>query len=310
MDLEWHRDLVAPPGCPMMLSFTVGPGGDAVTAWAAPAGHDALTSRTDAGSDFASFPVPSPEEPVDLAVVVHAATGDEVIVLPAVTTAYTSVHQHPLGFLVVGARCRWRPDGPDRNALLYDRTGALVSSAVFGDGIEHAATTSTGRTWVGYFDEGVFGNFGWDDPGPPPVGRFGINCFTPDLTLETHAPPELDIADCYAMTVDGESLMACCYTSWDIARIDPSGEVRSWSNDIGGARQILAEGDRVALIGGYGDDGDRVVVGRLGASTFEVDGVSRLLLGGAPPSGGVHLFARGGELHAASDRVWFRGGLR
>ena len=36
---------------------------------------------------------------------------------------------------------------------------------------------SLGRIWVSYADEGVYGNFGWGQPGPPPVGAAGLVCF-------------------------------------------------------------------------------------------------------------------------------------
>ena len=58
-------------------------------------------------------------------------------------------------------RCRWRRDGPDRNAVLYDADGQVVSEHVLGDGIGHVLATSTGQVWVGYFDEGIYGNYGW-----------------------------------------------------------------------------------------------------------------------------------------------------
>ena len=33
-------------------------------------------------------------------------------------------------FLVAGPRCRWRRDGPDRNGVLYDADGQVVSDGV------------------------------------------------------------------------------------------------------------------------------------------------------------------------------------
>jgi hypothetical protein len=40
----------------------------------------------------------------------------------------------------------------------------LVGEILLGDRIHRGQTTSTGRIWISFFDEGVFGNFGWDDP--------------------------------------------------------------------------------------------------------------------------------------------------
>ena len=61
---------------------------------------------------------------------------------------------------MAGARCRRRPEGPNRNAVLYDADGQVVSEHVLGDGIAHLLATSTGQVWAGYFDEGIYGNYG------------------------------------------------------------------------------------------------------------------------------------------------------
>jgi hypothetical protein len=76
--------------------------------------------------------------------------------------------------LAVSSRCRWRPGGADPNAVIFDDAGVRVGEGVVGDGIEHVFTTSTGDIWVAYFDEGVFGNYGWGGSGPTPIGAPGI----------------------------------------------------------------------------------------------------------------------------------------
>lgn len=85
--------------------------------------------------------------------------------------------------LVVGTRAKWRPTGPDRNAVLYDANGDVVAEQTFGDGIGHVVATRSGDVWVGYFDEGVYGNYGWgDSPDNEPVGSCGLVRFAADLT--------------------------------------------------------------------------------------------------------------------------------
>lgn len=90
---------------------------------------------------------------------------------PALTNAMT-IHDFPLAHpavqplpdgrvLAVGARARWRPDGPDRNAIIYSAEGTALAAETLRDGIQHVFTTGTGHVWVGYFDERVFGNCGW-----------------------------------------------------------------------------------------------------------------------------------------------------
>ncbi len=83
----------------------------------------------------------------------------------------------------------WRRDGPDRNAVLYGADGQVVSEHVLGDGIEHVLATSTGQVWVGYFDEGIYGNYGWGGAdSEEPAGAYGIVRFSPRLEPEWHYP--------------------------------------------------------------------------------------------------------------------------
>ena len=77
-----------------------------------------------------------------------------------------------------GDRCRWRRDGPvpQRGALRCGRQ--VVSEHVLGDGIEHVLPTSTDQVWVGYFDEGFYGTYGWGEAdAQEPVDAYGIARF-------------------------------------------------------------------------------------------------------------------------------------
>lgn len=304
--LSHHRDLVPPVGCDELVSFGITPAGDAITAWATRTGAALLRARTNDGPNAPSFAIANPDTPVDITAVVHTSGGDEATVLMGVTTSFIHVQVHPVGFLVVGSRCNWRPTAPDHNALVFDASGRLSQTGVFGDGIEHIQTTSSGHAWVGYFDEGVFGNRGWGTPGPAPIGRFGVNRFAPDLELVAHCPDEQDVIDCYAMNVFGESVAACCYLNWDVFVLDHNGDVTSWKNEIAGARALTMADDRVVLVGGYGEDHDRVVCGRLEDTRFATGQIGQLLRadGSSLPTG-VHLIGRGDRLHAHLDGAWF-----
>ena len=100
---------------------------------------------------------------------------------------------------------------------------------VVGDGVEHMFTTSAGDIWVAYFDEGVFGNYGWGGPGPTPIGAPGIVRFGADLSLRWSFPMNTSMADCYAFNVDDHEIWACYYTEFPIARIADDA-VRHWTN--------------------------------------------------------------------------------
>jgi hypothetical protein len=54
--------------------------------------------------------------------------------------------------------------GKPPNGHVIGSDGKLRGSIMFGDGIEHMLVDRLGRAWVGYFDEGVFGNLGWGHP--------------------------------------------------------------------------------------------------------------------------------------------------
>ena len=177
---------------------------------------------------------------------------------------------------------------------------------MFGDGIQHVTATRSGSCWVGYFDEGIFGNFGWGGPGPAPIGRFGINRFDQTMHLAAHAPSEYEIADCYAMTAVDESVFACTYTDWEIVRLGPSGERRSWTNDVAGASAIVVKGSAVALVGGYTESRSRLVVGSLGESRFEPTMTTTLTIDGEDITGDKLLVASGHQLHAMANGGWYR----
>src|SRR5260370_20638010 len=84
------------------------------------------------------------------------------------------VQPFPGGFLLAGARCHWRPAGPEENAMLVDWKGMVERTFTIGDGVQDVRTAPEGDLWVSYFDEGVFGNYGWSPPGPEPIGAPGL----------------------------------------------------------------------------------------------------------------------------------------
>jgi hypothetical protein len=151
---------------------------------------------------------------------------------------------------------------------------------VLGDGIEHVLATSTGQVWVGYFDEGIYGNYGWGRAdSEEPAGAYGIVRFSPGLKSAWHYPqytgvgPWEPIDDCYALNVDDTCIWACYYSDFPVVRIRDD-IVTGWHNDTGGARALAAAGSRVALCGGYGPDYDRLALGPSGLVWCSKEAVS------------------------------------
>lgn len=101
----------------------------------------------------------------------------------------------------------------------------------------------------------MFGNYGWNDPGPIPIGAPGLVAFTPagevSFAYDSDAAATDAICDAYAMTVgpDG-NVWVYFYTEFPIVRIR-RGAYRCWSLGAAGAHALAVQGDRAFLFGDY-----------------------------------------------------------
>jgi hypothetical protein len=226
--------------------------------------------------------------------------------LDSVPVAFPTVQTLPGGeILVVGGRC-WRDsDGnAERNACVYDDGGSLRRAFTLGDGIEHVQTTADGSIWVGYFDEGVFGNFGWNDP----IGRHGIVVFDPDGRVSWRFEPRgdlLQIDDCYALNVADHETWACYYSDFPVVRIAPGGITR-WTGAVAGVRALAVDRGLVLLAGDY-TARDRMVLAAL-IDGKAVDPLSEFVLRAADgtPLREAAMIGRGGTLHVFNGPDWYR----
>jgi hypothetical protein len=282
VELALHAILTPANDSDELVTVSVGPGGEAIALWSGAAGAQAVTYG------------PSPEYGV---------------VIPDLEIAFPLVQPLPGGrTLIVGARCHWNPDGPERNAIVVDADGSRVAAGTLGDGIEHVLTTPSGLIWVGYFDEGVLGNYGWGGPGPAPIGSPGIVRFTADLQVDWRYPRNADggwLVDTYALNVDGESAWSSYYTDFPVVRI-ASDDVTTWCAGVRGVRALIMSGDRCALIGGYGPDSKRVLLGSLTPEGFVAEASGELALPGGAELGQCRLVARGDELHVFAENRWYK----
>jgi len=91
------------------------------------------------------------------------------------------------------------------NARIFSAQGQELARIRLGDGIEHLKIDEENRIWVGWFDEGVFGNGGWHVPGHEwPPSAYGLAAFDDAGVFLGHAneaPVNSLIADCYALNV-------------------------------------------------------------------------------------------------------------
>lgn len=162
-------------------------------------------------------------------------------------------------WLVVGSRTDGMP-----NARLLAPDGTLLGRFMLGDGIEHAAIDSAGRVWVGWFDEGIFGNEGWRAGGEewPPSGR-GIGCFDAAgvlLPLPDFPSAAGMIADCYALTPVDEGAWACPYIDFPLLHLRPGQPARWWKSDLVGPKALAVNGSHALLAGGYGEEANRLAL--------------------------------------------------
>jgi hypothetical protein len=150
------------------------------------------------------------------------------------------------------------------NAFVFDEAGRLVQQTLFGDAIAHVLVDGFNQAWVGYSDEGVFGNFEWDyGEGPIPLGpsglvRFDVAAGKPNWSFEADKRDQM-IADCYALNVARDATWVYYYTAFDLVRIDLGGAVRRWSTETRGARAVVCGPSRTLLIGRYGEPWEATV---------------------------------------------------
>lgn len=216
------------------------------------------------------------------------------------------VDQFPDGRWLVVHR---RSDG-EANASIHDCGGIEIRRITLGDGIEHVKIDDFQRIWVGWFDEGVFGNRDWRIPGMESApSRFGIGAFDEHGALLDHAS-DVMIADCYALNAFGNEAWACPYRRFPIWRM-LTNEERVWRtpDNIGGIKAIAVNHPYVLAAGGYYEDFNRALLLKLdghGASTL---GEWRLPVGARPnrAAGKIELIdGRKDELHVVYDGLWRR----
>lgn len=188
------------------------------------------------------------------------------------------------------------------DAEVWDADGRRVTAAHTGRAREHVLSTPSGDTWIGYFDEAGGG-----------LGSHKLVRVGPDLAprwvypYPSQAPDLPDVFDVLALDVVGEAAWCYAYTSFHLLRVEGDVVEDHGRLDVAGARALLVDGGRGALVGGYGPQHDvvrpfEIVPG--GVRTAPP--VGRLALPDGGELRGVRLVARGDRLHAVAPdgRRW------
>lgn len=302
---EQHADFSTVIGENKIIASSIAANGEAVLLIVAPEFEKAAFGREER-KGFAIFPFSKAKRYYPATFI--RLNGREVFQkteLTEVEIAFPSVQPLPDGeVLLVGARCHYRDGDPEKNAVVFSRDGKVLRRFVMGDGINSVQTTDEGMIWASYFDEGVFGNYGWNQP----MGASGLICFNSAgrILWEFKPPAGFDsICDCYSLNVANNAVWTCYYTDFPLVKIDADKRVQGWKNDVGGASALAVDGRRALLWCGCGDKRSRCVLQDVGSDALVHSREVELGL----PSGfelmGARVIGRSSTLHAFAGSSWF-----
>jgi hypothetical protein len=241
-----HLPTIFPKG--ELVAFNVGPDG-CVYLVAALAELDYRTVEP----GWAIFPKTVPDQTQKYRVV-GLSGGRSILDVVIEQERFNIHHVQPLGdeILLVCARSHFRgPKDFDENGRIYTRDGRFVRSILLGDGIQSVQTTSDKVVWTSFFDEGVFGNYGWENP----VGASGLVAWdAAGKRLFEFQPIEgLDsITDCYALNVEsGEDVWFYYYTEFVLIQLNGHKISKYWKIPISGSDAFAVSDGLVLFRGGY-----------------------------------------------------------
>jgi hypothetical protein len=307
-----HPVAVQPPvPGDVRVCASIGPAGELVAVWSQIENLPAVMSwtRSPGGVNFRD---PHAPQPVGARVTVHAPALLSVVPIAQLGLANFTVQPLPGGrVLLVAHRCRWRPEGADRNAVVYGSDGSVLAEEVLGDGIGQVLADTAGHIWARYSDEGIYGNYGWGrSDSAEPLGSHGLVRWAPDLRSRWRHPGMASgfgfINDCYALNVDGTTAWACCDAEFPVLRIH-DGEISAWRNEVRGAGSLAVDGTTAAFLGRRG----RLTVGQLIAGRFRPANEYRVMLpNGSPVPGHAQIIGRGPMLHFLTDDYWYQLDIR
>jgi len=113
-------------------------------------------------------------------------SGSETVLDVAIECERFTIHDVqplPNELLLACARSFYKgPDDFEKNGRIDTRDGEFLREILLGDGIQTVQAMSSGVIWTSYFDEGVFGNYGWTDPVGAPRGRLLSAIWSPQET--------------------------------------------------------------------------------------------------------------------------------
>lgn len=175
--------------------------------------------------------------------------GELLFTLPAIESRTNFHYVQRVGhdnLLLVGARCHYNEGKPDKNAALYNHNGQLISRFTLGDGIEQVNVTADRNIWVSYFDEGVFGNYGWGQP----VGQYGLVKFDVEGNIVWQAD-QFEVLDCYAVNAESNrSFWFYYYSDFKLVHLEDM-QPTTYPIPISGSHAFAVCHPYIIMGGGY-----------------------------------------------------------
>jgi hypothetical protein len=232
-----------------LVALNVGPDGVVYLVVA----HEPLDYRTTASGP--TFAKTRPDAPQRYRVI--GLLEDELVFETQIEREAFNIHDvQPLGdeLLLVCSRSMFRGPGDiDHNGRVYSRSGDLKRELVLGDGIENTQVTSSGEVWTSFFDEGVFGNYGWTDP----VGESGLVAWDSAGRKLYEFEPQGSadaISDCYALNVASDSDVWCYYyTEFPLVHLRERQVVSAWLMPVHGSHAFAVAADHALFAGAHRD---------------------------------------------------------
>ena len=234
-----------------LVAFDVGP--DGVVYLVAALGP--LDYRTDDGPDRPTFPKTVPDKPQSYRVI-GLSRGQPVLDVLIEGERFNIHHVQPLRdeLLLVCSRSHFKgPGDAEKNGRIYTLGGKFAREILLGDGIQSVQATSKGVIWTSYFDEGIFGNYGWNDP----IGAAGLVAWDSagNKLYEFEPAPGMDrICDCYALNVQSEEdVWLYYYTDFPLVRLHRRRIAAVWKMPEAGSDAFALAEQHVLFRGGYDD---------------------------------------------------------
>ncbi|MFD0549143.1 hypothetical protein ACFQ0X_08125 [Streptomyces rectiviolaceus] len=233
-------------------------------------------------------------KPYDAVVVTLDTDGrDHATELNAVRARFPRIDALPDGgFVVADARSR----RSEQHVQIFDPLGRESWAFRVGDAVEDLLADQAGRLWVGYFDEGVFGD---DELSHP-----GLRCWSAEgepLWAYEAAEGASEIYDCYALNVAEDAVWVCAYSDFALLEVRPGRAARQRANDLAGATALAVHEGRVTFLGGYGDERDRLVDAELRHEKVRPYATGRIVTPDGRPLGHRRTVSRGPRIYVQEE---------